>query len=102
MNGNASPAELLNQLRQGIVTLGFSPEDHPLDSYLAFVDLLATWNKTYNLTAIDLPQKSVSYHVLDSLSLLPYIRGKRCLDIGSGYLIVTVKKPALLIRLLLS
>lgn len=84
MSGNASPPELLNQLRNGIVSLGFSPEDHPVDSYLAFLDLLAIWNKAYNLTAIDQPQKSVSYHVLDSLSLLPFIRGNRCLDIGSG------------------
>ena len=84
MSGNASSPELLNQLRNGIESLGFNPGDHPVDKYLAYVDLLATWNKTYNLTAIDELQRSVSYHVLDSLSVLPFIRGKRCLDIGSG------------------
>ena len=84
MSDIASPTVLLNQLCKGIDSLGFTPEDHPVDAYLAYLDLLATWNKTYNLTAVDKPQKSVSYHVLDSLSVLPYISGKRNLDIGSG------------------
>lgn len=46
--------------------------------------LLKKWNKNFNLTAItDLP-KMVSYHLLDSLSIVPYIQGDSILDFGSG------------------
>lgn len=49
-----------------------------------YIQLLVQWNKTYNLTAIREPQKIETHHILDSLSILPYIRGRYCLDVGSG------------------
>ena len=54
---------------------------------LAFVDLLAKWNRTYNLTAIRDPMKMVSHHLLDSLAVLPYLpmpAGGELADVGSG------------------
>ena len=64
--------------------MGFSTDEHPIDAYRAFIELLVKWNKAYNLTAIDQAEKMVSYHVLDSLAVLPYVKGVQCLDIGSG------------------
>lgn len=53
-----------------------------LDRYLM---LLAKWNKTYNLTAVRDSERMVSYHLLDSLSLVPQLQGgRRLLDVGSG------------------
>lgn len=51
---------------------------------LAYIDLLARWNRTYNLTAIRDPAEMISRHLLDSLSVLPWISGLRLLDAGTG------------------
>ena len=53
----------------------------------AFLRLLAKWNRTYNLTAIREPERMVTHHVLDALSVLPHLplrAGLRVLDVGSG------------------
>jgi len=53
----------------------------------AYLDLLAKWNRTYNLTAVREPARMVSQHVLDSLAILSHLslaRGSSLLDIGSG------------------
>ena len=60
------------------------PEELPVDDLIRYLGLLRTWGKTYNLTAIHEPEKMVTHHVLDSLSVLPFIKGKHCLDVGTG------------------
>ena len=51
---------------------------------LAHVDLLAKWNRTYNLTAVRDPEDMVSRHLLDSLAVLPFVHGGTLADLGSG------------------
>lgn len=51
---------------------------------LAYLDLLAKWNRTYNLTAVRDPEEMVSRHLLDSLAVLPYLHGATLADLGSG------------------
>ena len=51
---------------------------------LAYLVLLQKWNKVYNLTAVRDPLEMVTLHLLDSLSVLPYIKAKNLLDVGSG------------------
>ena len=50
----------------GELALELPPGAPKSDAY----GLLATWNKTYNCTAIRDPLQAVSHHVLDSLSVL--------------------------------
>jgi 16S rRNA (guanine527-N7)-methyltransferase len=53
---------------------------------MAYLGLLAKWNKTYNLTAIRDPLQAVSHHLLDSLAVirsLPESTGALA-DVGSG------------------
>jgi 16S rRNA (guanine527-N7)-methyltransferase len=50
----------------------------------SLVGLLAKWNRVYNLTAVRDPQEMVTRHILDSLAVLPYLRGESLLDVGTG------------------
>ena len=58
------------------------------DQLLAYVALLAKWNRSYNLTAIREPLAMVSHHLLDSLAVLPHLPlpegGARLADVGAG------------------
>jgi 16S rRNA (guanine527-N7)-methyltransferase len=51
---------------------------------LAYLELLAKWNRTHNLTAIRDPQRAVSHHLLDSLAVLPQLPKGALADVGSG------------------
>ncbi len=51
---------------------------------LAHIELVAKWNRRLNLTAVADGGDMVVHHILDSLSVMPWIKGKRILDIGSG------------------
>lgn len=51
---------------------------------LRYLELLAKWNRTFNLTAIREPVQMVSHHVLDALAVLRELPGGRLADVGSG------------------
>jgi 16S rRNA (guanine527-N7)-methyltransferase len=54
------------------------------DKLIAYLELLAKWNKTYNLTAIRDPLQAVSVHLLDSLAVLRELPAGSLADVGSG------------------
>ncbi len=52
---------------------------------LAYLALLQHWNTAYNLTAIRDPLEMVTRHLLDSISILPWLQaGGPVLDAGTG------------------
>ena len=55
----------------------------PFAPFLHYLSLLDTWNRAYNLTAVK-QEERVGRHVLDSLAILPWVRGPRLLDVGTG------------------
>jgi 16S rRNA (guanine527-N7)-methyltransferase len=59
------------------------PADAPR-RLLEYVRLLARWNRAYNLTAVRDPADMISRHLLDSLVIVPYLTGRRIIDIGTG------------------
>jgi len=52
--------------------------------FAKFLQLLQHWNKTYNLTAIRDWESMISLHILDCLSIIPYVQGPKLVDVGSG------------------
>ena len=73
-------------LRRGLGELALALPAGAPEKLLAYLDLLAKWNKTYNLTAIRDPLQAVSHHLLDSLAVLRAPAGSRgaLADVGSG------------------
>ena len=74
-------------LDRGLVGLALALPPNARDRLLAFAELLAKWNRTYNLTAIRDPMKTVSHHLLDSLAVLPHLplsADGTLADVGSG------------------
>jgi len=49
-----------------------------------YLQELAKWNQTYNLTAVRDPADMVPRHLLDALAVNSYLHGKRVLDVGTG------------------
>jgi len=71
-------------LRRGLAELGqplAEPTQHKL---MAYLELLAKWNKTYNLTAIRDPLQMISQHLLDALAVRPHLPAGTLADVGSG------------------
>lgn len=68
-------------LAKGLKRLDIALEN---DKVIAYLELLQKWNKALNLTAIDNMDEMVVKHVLDSLSIAPFIKGENILDIGTG------------------
>jgi 16S rRNA (guanine527-N7)-methyltransferase len=49
-----------------------------------YLELMLTWNRVFNLTNITQPREMVYLHIMDSLSILPYLHGNQMLDVGTG------------------
>ena len=77
--------DLLRQrLCAGLAAL---PLDLPADAIarlLAYIELLNRWNATYNLSAVRDPLEMVTRHLLDSLAIVPHVRGETLADLGTG------------------
>ncbi|MEJ2793150.1 16S rRNA (guanine(527)-N(7))-methyltransferase RsmG [Iodobacter sp. LRB] len=81
---------MFSELATGLAELKIDLSTAQSVSLLAYVALIAKWNKTYSLTAIREPERMVSHHLLDSLAPLPHFKGEakdkiRILDVGSGF-----------------
>ncbi len=73
------------QLQEGLQSMGLSLTTAQQLLLLEYVALLKKWNSTYNLTALRDEHTMISHHVLDSLTLLPYIQyAQTLMDVGSG------------------
>ena len=80
-----SESSLATSLRAGLAQLpGAELDAEQVSTLLAYLDLLVRWNQTYNLTAVRTPYEMIPRHLLDSLSVLPWLAGQRLLDAGSG------------------
>lgn len=72
------------RLDEGLAGLGLTLDDARKDRLLDYLALLSRWNRAYNLTAVDEPAAMVDRHLVDSLSILPWIDGEEIVDAGTG------------------
>ncbi len=77
-------AALAATLARGLERMALPLSATVQEKLLAYVGLLAKWNRVYNLTAVRDPAEMVTRHLLDSLSVSPHLRELRVLDVGSG------------------
>lgn len=75
---------LQQDLVEGLSELGIEASEQQQDKLLDFLQLLVRWNSAYNLTAVREPGQMIGLHILDSLSLIPHLKGQRCIDVGTG------------------
>lgn len=76
--------DLAVQLAEGWAALGLDLNGEQQRKLLDYLELLARWNRTYNLTAVRDPAQMVTKHLLDSLAIAPHVNGERCSDVGTG------------------
>lgn len=73
-------------LDRGLGELALALPAGACEKLMSYLELLAKWNKIYNLTAIRDPLQAVSHHLLDSLAVLRELsdRAGALADVGSG------------------
>ncbi len=71
-------------LTAGANELGIELNADTQSKLLQYMALMQKWNKVYNLTAISSGPAMVSYHLLDSLAVLPHLWAGKWLDVGCG------------------
>lgn len=96
-------AALSHKLQEGCEQLHIKLTQHQVTQLINYLALIHKWNKVYNLTAIKHPSAMLAYHILDSLSILPWIREGNVADIGSGAglpgIVLAIAKPELKVTL---
>lgn len=91
-------------LAEAVAALAIELDDHQIDQLLAYHAGLIKWNKAYNLTAVREPMAMVQRHLIDSLSILPFLSSGRLLDVGTGGglpgMVVAITRPDISVTLL--
>jgi len=78
------------RLRNAAHQLGLELSEQQQAQLLAYLQLIAKWNKVYNLTAVRDPDEMLVQHLFDSLAAVAPLRLRtggraiRLLDVGSG------------------
>lgn len=90
----APTTDELSLLSRGASELGLGLDEAQLQQLLSYLDLLAKWNGTYNLTAVRDRSEMLTHHLLDSLAVVKPLMAQssgmsgdgalRILDVGSG------------------
>jgi len=74
--------ELHGELAEGLHALQLPATLAP--KLLAYLELLARWNQTYNLTSVREPREMLRRHLLDSLAMQRYVDAGPLADLGAG------------------
>lgn len=72
------------ELFAGLQALNIPATEDQINSLLQYLQLLAKWNARFNLSGITEFDDMVSIHLLDSLSISPFLKGELFVDAGTG------------------
>ncbi len=72
----------LKLFKKGLAELNLAQLDPA--PFFNLLDLLTKWNRAKNLTSITQYQEMIVKHLLDSLSIVPYVSGQTIIDVGTG------------------
>jgi len=73
----------IKQFVAKLSSLKIQPSSATIKQLCAYAELLNQWNGTYNLTGAKTVD-DILLHIIDSLTLVPYIVGSNILDVGTG------------------
>jgi len=76
--------DLKVEIAEALAGISLPVTAQQLDQFERYLRLLDKWNHAYNLTAVRDIHEMVDRHLVDSLSIAPYLEGERLIDIGSG------------------
>jgi 16S rRNA (guanine527-N7)-methyltransferase len=82
--GPPAPPAWPDELAAGLRALHIDLDDDRKGLLLRYLALLRHWNRAFNLSAVRDPGSMVRRHLLDSLSILPWVDQAPVLDLGSG------------------
>lgn len=79
--------ELKTKLELNLQQAEIALTEKQVDQLVAYLLLMIKWNKVFNVTAIRDPLAMVTLHIMDSLSVLRYVKkqaAQNLLDVGAG------------------
>lgn len=79
-----SSEALLNRLAKGCKRMDLELSECQLTQLIKYIELFSKWNKAYNLSAVRDVNLMIDRHLLDSLAVLPLIKGHNLIDVGTG------------------
>jgi 16S rRNA (guanine527-N7)-methyltransferase len=72
------------ELESGALALGVGLNSWQIENLVRFATLLRRWNNAFNLVSRRDVPRLAARHLLDALSLVPMLVGRRVLDLGTG------------------
>jgi 16S rRNA (guanine527-N7)-methyltransferase len=79
-----SALDAVASLRDAAAEIGVALDAAQLAQLRAYEDEVLRWNRAINLVARADSARFRPRHLLDSLSLVPLVRGQHCIDLGTG------------------
>ena len=97
--------ELEEKLESGLKELNIKLDKEKINQLIEYIFILKKWNKVYNLTAIRDIEQMMTHHLMDSLSIIPWVKDcKKILDVGSGGglpgLVIAVSCPQVMVEMI--
>ena len=91
------------ELSRGLEALDLSLPKDARAKLLQHIELVAKWNRVYNLTAVRELDQMLTQHVFDSLAVVSHLKGKTLVDVGSGAgfpgISLAIARPAMAVTL---
>ena len=76
--------QLAALLENSVAALPFDVSQAQQQKLLDYLQLIHKWNKAYNLTSVRNPEEMLAKHIVDSIAVMPYLKGQQFIDVGTG------------------